>query len=728
MEKKLILRGVLAGALAGLLAFVFARIFAEPLIQARPSTTRSGRDAAQAALDKAAGLPAATAGPGHLQPHHPGQRRHRRRHDRRSALAMGALFAVAYAVCLGRVGNLRPRTLALLVAGAGFLGFYLVPFVKYPANPPAIGHAETIQDRGGLYLLMVVRLGAVPRRGGVARSAAARNGSATGTRRSLAGAAFVVAIGIVMALLPSLGHLASTADVRQPRHRDTAAADQRRTARSSTRASPPTCCSTSGCTPSPRSSSCGRPSGWSSPRSPTGCACAPAGPPALSCAPPSPPECDPTHAAELAQLGPYFAVSLHSPGPPRPASWRPLSTLLDSPEDLRQRIAEVRSALAAGRPPGAVEFRVAASVTHLGVAARLISPPSGRRSSSAGRRGWTRPRCTGSRSSAARSPCRSLPPPWPGRDQPSAGQLGGELRRSVLNGPVRALTGVIAAMSVSPIVLQGNIASAVNAAAAMIARARPDRASPGRHRPQRATGRPELAGTWTSSAAGFRRRSCCLITGPPRRPPRPFAGTASSTRRNLRLGPVRRSDEDNVRGRDRHGHPEHITVQPISTLNDVHVVFMMDKGDAAHELLEFRREICERYITNSSCRIVTAADPERRRGPAARQAGHGGLAHAARRDLRAADSWRARRPRARRVQRWGDPAMYDGTVDVLRQVLARETVSFELRVIPGISSIQALAAQHKISLTRAGRPLHIATGPPARSGSPGPRRRCRRDA
>ena len=59
---------------------------------------------------------------------------------------------------------------------------------------------------------------------------------------------------------------------------------------------------------------------------------------------------------------------------------------------------------------------------------------------------------------------------------------------------------------------------------------------------------------------------------------------------------------------------------------------------------------------------------------------------------------------------WGDPAIYDGTVDVLRQVLARETVSFELRVIPGISSIQALAAQHKISLTRAGRPLHITTG------------------
>ena len=58
-------------------------------------------------------------------------------------------------------------------------------------------------------------------------------------------------------------------------------------------------------------------------------------------------------------------------------------------------------------------------------------------------------------------------------------------------------------------------------------------------------------------------------------------------------------------------------------------------------------------------------------------------------------------------------------MDVLRQVLARGTVGFELRVIPGISSIQALAAQHKISLTRAGHPLHITTGRRIAEGFPG---------
>lgn len=206
MEKKLILRGVLAGALAGLLAFGFARIFAEPQIQAAIDY-ENGRDAAHAVLDKAAGLPPQPAGPDLFS-----------RTIQADVgigvgmilfgVAMGALFAVAYAVCFGRVGNVGPRTLALLVAAGGFLGVYLVPFVKYPANPPAIGHPGTITDRGGLYLLMVVC-------SVVFLAAAVWLGQRLTGRWGhwnaslLAGAAFLVVIGIVMALLPAVGHLAA---------------------------------------------------------------------------------------------------------------------------------------------------------------------------------------------------------------------------------------------------------------------------------------------------------------------------------------------------------------------------------------------------------------------------------------------------------------------------------------------------------------------------------------
>ncbi|WP_405722270.1 CbtA family protein [Streptomyces sp. NBC_01537] len=209
MEKKLILRGVLVGAVAGLLVFVFARIFAEPQI-AKAIDYESGRDAAQAALDKAAGLTVEAAGPDLFS-----------RTIQANVgigvgmvffgMAMGALFAVAYTVCLGRVGALRARTLALLVAGGGFLGLYLVPFLKYPANPPAIGHEDTIQARSALYLIMVVcsiafLVGAV----WLGKRLQARFGNWNATL--LAVAAFVVAIGIVMLILPPLGHLAYNKD------------------------------------------------------------------------------------------------------------------------------------------------------------------------------------------------------------------------------------------------------------------------------------------------------------------------------------------------------------------------------------------------------------------------------------------------------------------------------------------------------------------------------------
>lgn len=205
MEKKLLLRGILVGAIAGLLAFAFARIFAETQIQ-KAINYESGRDAAQAFIDKAAGIASEPAGPDIFS-----------RTIQANVgigvgmiffgMAMGALTAVVYVVCLGRVGNLQPRPLALLVALGGFLGFFLVPFLKYPANPPSIGHAETIKERGALYLGMVLAsilllIAAV----WLGQRLHERFGNWNATL--MAGGAFVIAIGIVMLILPSLGHLA----------------------------------------------------------------------------------------------------------------------------------------------------------------------------------------------------------------------------------------------------------------------------------------------------------------------------------------------------------------------------------------------------------------------------------------------------------------------------------------------------------------------------------------
>ena len=121
---------------------------------------------------------------------------------------MGGLFAVAYILVQRRTqARLRPRALALLVAGAGFLGLFLVPFLKYPANPPAIGHDDTIGERRLLYLIMVVVSVVVLDRGGRWPRASCQPRFGTWNATLLAGAAFVVADRRGHAVLPPLGHL-----------------------------------------------------------------------------------------------------------------------------------------------------------------------------------------------------------------------------------------------------------------------------------------------------------------------------------------------------------------------------------------------------------------------------------------------------------------------------------------------------------------------------------------
>ena len=84
---------------------------------------------------------------------------------------------------------------------------FVIPFVKYPANPPSIGHAETIRDRGALYVLMiVVSIVVLVMAVVLGQRLQARLG--TWNAALVAAAGFAVLIGAIMALLPELGHLA----------------------------------------------------------------------------------------------------------------------------------------------------------------------------------------------------------------------------------------------------------------------------------------------------------------------------------------------------------------------------------------------------------------------------------------------------------------------------------------------------------------------------------------
>jgi len=199
MEKHLIGRGLLAGVVAGVLAFLFARVFVEPQIE-QAIAYEDGVGAAHEALGHG-GHSHGEAGGGFS------------RAIQMNigmglgvllfAVAIGALFAVVFAVAYGRVGDISARLLALYLAGGMLLSLYVVPFLKYPASPPALSLDETIRQRTLLYLLMVV-LSAALLVGAVVLGRRLADRLGNWNAALAAAGAYVVAVAVVMLALPTI--------------------------------------------------------------------------------------------------------------------------------------------------------------------------------------------------------------------------------------------------------------------------------------------------------------------------------------------------------------------------------------------------------------------------------------------------------------------------------------------------------------------------------------------
>jgi precorrin-6A synthase len=158
------------------------------------------------------------------------------------------------------------------------------------------------------------------------------------------------------------------------------------------------------------------------------------------------------------------------------------------------------------------------------------------------------------------------------------------------------------------------------------------------------------------------------------------------------------------------GNPDHMTVQAIAALNRAEVLFFLDKGEQAADLIRLREEICARFIEKPGYRIVRADSPKRDATRADYKAGVTDW-HEARAGLFAGmftaelgeDGIGA-------FLVWGDPSLYDSTLRILDQVRAGGTVAFEVEVIPGISALHALTAAHRIPLNAIGEPVLVTTG------------------
>ena len=151
------------------------------------------------------------------------------------------------------------------------------------------------------------------------------------------------------------------------------------------------------------------------------------------------------------------------------------------------------------------------------------------------------------------------------------------------------------------------------------------------------------------------------------------------------------------------GNPDHLTRQAIRALNAADLVIIPRKGDSKADLADLRRAICAEVITNPATRIVEfdlpirdAANPDYTQGV---EDWHDAIARV----------WQvtiAAHPTARDVALlvWGDPSLYDSTL----RIAAR--LGLPVKVVPGITSLQALTAAHGIALNDIGAPVTITTG------------------
>ncbi|QMU76577.1 precorrin-6A synthase (deacetylating) [Streptacidiphilus sp. PB12-B1b] len=157
------------------------------------------------------------------------------------------------------------------------------------------------------------------------------------------------------------------------------------------------------------------------------------------------------------------------------------------------------------------------------------------------------------------------------------------------------------------------------------------------------------------------------------------------------------------------GDPDYLTLQAVKAIGRADAFFVLGKGEEKQDLVRLRQAMLASHARPGH-RVVEVADPDRDRTSAAY--------------TEAVEDWRSRRAdlyehflredlgedETGAILAWGDPSLYDSTLAIVEEVRERGRVRFEYAVVPGISSVSALAAKHRTGLNRVGEPVRITTG------------------
>jgi predicted cobalt transporter CbtA len=151
MVRSLLIRGLIAGLLAGAVAFGIAKIIGEPQVDkaiAFESLMSARSEDQEAAADHGHEEELVTRSQQNFAGLGTGALIY--------GVAIGGIFALVFAIAYGRLGTFTARGTAAVLGLLGYVSFYVVPALKYPATPPAIGNPDTIDRRTGLFLAMIL--------------------------------------------------------------------------------------------------------------------------------------------------------------------------------------------------------------------------------------------------------------------------------------------------------------------------------------------------------------------------------------------------------------------------------------------------------------------------------------------------------------------------------------------------------------------------------------------
>jgi len=164
------------------------------------------------------------------------------------------------------------------------------------------------------------------------------------------------------------------------------------------------------------------------------------------------------------------------------------------------------------------------------------------------------------------------------------------------------------------------------------------------------------------------------------------------------------------------GDPDYLTQQAIKALNRVDVFFVPDKGAEKAALKQLRTTILQRFVDRNDVDMVAIEVPQRAASGCYQDNVDHWHAELADRYGRAFERHLAD-GQIGGLLVWGDPALYDSTLRIIERLRAKG-VALDYEVIPGISSVQVLAAKHRIALNQIGEPVLLTTGRKLADGFP----------